>query len=391
MDFKEHTQKVNRERQKRYYDTNKARIALKRKEKRLENRKLLDDDEPEPNDEPVPNDEPETNDKENEIVTPKVTSNVTQQPLNQQVSTTQEAVTNALKTTDYFKEESTRRTNLQQVPLIFRATNNEPLADWIKKPAALVKNIKELKQINGKNKGSLYSITAVPRILGTILNIIKKIMDLSISDEDDKYLFNAYRLSKLEYDILHYKKLHPILNRDTSVKRFDKILREISDKKSIVYLVASLYKYGPVRNDYSNIILIQKKEDMETNKNYMILPIAGNAEAIIQKHKTVKTSGVITIQYPTSVTTLLRNYVKTKKIKYGDRLFGDLKPVLSEITEDREDNQDGGTRTIRRSIASTLYDDYVKGKAKLEDVYKQIKIMSHSPDTHLKYYLYGIL
>ena len=168
MDFKEHTQKVNRERQKRYYDTNKARIALKRKEKRLENRKLLDDDEPEPND------EPETNDKENEIVTPKVTSNVTQQPLNQQVSTTQEAVTNALKTTDYFKEESTRRTNLQQVPLIFRATLGEPLADWIKKPSALVKNIKELKQMNGKNKGSPYSITAVPRILGAILNIIKK-------------------------------------------------------------------------------------------------------------------------------------------------------------------------------------------------------------------------
>jgi len=57
---------------------------------------------------------------------------------------------------------------------------------------------------------------------------------------------------------------------------------------------------------------------------------------------------------------------------------------------DKNDKQEGGTRMIRRSIASTLYNDYRTGKASVEDIYKQISTMAHSTDTHIKDYIYNV-
>ena len=44
--------------------------------------------------------------------------------------------------------------------------------------------------------------------------------------------------------------------------------------------------------------------------------------------------------------------------------------------------------SIRRSLASSLYDDYTKGKATVEQIYKQIKAMSHSVARSLASSLY---
>ena len=371
----ERLKELNRQRAKKYYNIHKEDISQKRRSKRIEINKLLKEAKEQQT--PVPSTTP--------VTPPKQTTK------NTPVITTEQEVRKEMLTTSYYKEEATRKTNLQQVSLIFRATNGQALGESIKNPEKLIKAIKELKQLNGKDKGKPYSLSAPPRILGAVLSIIK-FMKIPITQEQDKVLFDGFRTAKLEYDIELYKKKHPVLNKQTAVKRYDKIIDQIKDKNSISYLVANLYKYGPVRNDYSNILLIKNGSEIEPNKNYIVLPDNGDAKAIIQNHKTKKTSGVIEIDYPLMVTNLLRKYIKSMKIKYGTKLFKDLKPVLQQITNDNtKDIQDGGTRSIRRSLASSLYDDYIKGKVTVMDKYKQIRAMGHSVALHFSNYIYGVI
>jgi hypothetical protein len=295
--------------------------------------------------------------------------------------------------TDYYTNESTRGTNLQQIPLIFRAIKGGMLWDWLKKSTELLHAIKQLQMTSEKGKGTPYALTAFPRIIGCILNIIKY-MKLPMTKENDKILFDGYRIAKLACELQLYNKKHPQLNPLTAVKNYDSIITGIAKKgkQSLPYLVAMLYKYAPLRNDFSNMILIQNKNDIEPNKNYMILPDKGKANICIQKHKTIKTSGIINVEFPEDVSTMLRAYVKKEKILPNGKLFKDLTPVLYEITQDNNaDKVDGGTRLIRRCSASTLYDQYVKGKATPTDIYRQMNIMAHSSNTHMNDYIYGIV
>ena len=308
------------------------------------------------------------------------------------IITTQENVKKAMQETDYYKEESTRKTNIVQIPLIFRATNNQPLLEWLKKPKELIDAIYDLKQTHGANKGNAYSLTGISRILGAIL-AIAKFMNLPITKEKDKVLFEGYRISKLGYDLEQYKTKHPVLNKETSVKSYDIIVDNISKKygkKSLHYLITTLYNFAPLRNDYSNMILVDSIEDIEPDKNYMILPPKGNAQILIQKHKTKNTSGSIDFTFQSTETTLIRKYIKDNKINIGSRLFNDLKPVILEITQDKTDKNDGGTRLLRRSSASTLYNKWVNNKALVDDIYEQIKLMGHSSVTHFKDYIYSV-
>ena len=55
-----------------------------------------------------------------------------------------------------------------------------------------------------------------------------------------------------------------------------------------------------------------------------------------------------------------------------------MRPVLLGIINDRKDKEDGGTRLIRRSVASSLYDDYLNCKPSVDNKHKQIKLKEHS-------------
>ena len=103
----------------------------------------------------------------------------------------------------------------------------------------------------------------------------KDFMNLPVSDEEDKALFDGYRVAKLSYDLNLYRTKHPTLNQDTSVKNYDKVLNKLSkkDTTSLTYLIASLYKYTPLRNDFNHMVLVKSENDIKPDINYMILPI----------------------------------------------------------------------------------------------------------------------
>ena len=308
-----------------------------------------------------------------------------------EIITTKGEVRKAIETTEHFKNDSTRRSNKNQLSLIFRATNDEPLMNWLDSPEKakeLVENILNLKQKNGNP----YALSFSQKVFGTILNIIK-IMNLQISYDTDKVIFNAYRTSKLTHELYQFKTTKE-LKTEKNVKDYDELVKETLKKytkNSVEYLLVKLYQYATLRDDYSNMILKKDESDLQKNKNYMILPKSGNASIFIQKHKTKRVNGDIRFTFNEEVTKLIRNYVKIYKIKYNDNLFGNLKDVLQKITNDSGvDKIDGGSRLLRKSSASTMYNKYLKGEASPSDIYQQIRTMAHSPDTHLKNYVFSL-
>ena len=384
-DYENHAKLLARERAKRYYNANKATILQKRKDKRVEIRRLFETQQ-------VPAEVSSPQNLALEAPDAQQTETTIRANQTNPVLTNEANVKKALKETDHFKEEGTRKVNLAQIPLLFRATKNEPLLNWFKKPKQLLESIKKLKQTSGKNKGKPYAISGLQKILGCVLNIVK-IMNLQITPEQDKVLYNAYKTAKLEYDLTLYRKKHPVLNSKMNVENYDDILKEAKKKgqDSLTYLIASLYQYCPLRNDYSNMILVDDENDMKPDNNYMILSPKRKARVVIQKHKTLKTSGVIRYEFNETITKMIRNYVSKNEIKNSEKLFDNLKTTLHEITKNKDtDREDGGTRTIRRSLASTLYDKYLNKKATVEDIYEQTLLMGHTANTHISNYIYSV-
>jgi hypothetical protein len=387
-----HIKAVNKARAKRFYDANKAKIAAQRKEVRKEVRELRAAAK-----QPAPEPEPETEQQaapaaRRARVTHKIRQAATGKVLTVVPPTTEENVKAAMAASDYYNAESSKKTDIDQLKLIFRAINNEQLYPWLKKPQEFVAQLHTLRQTQGENKGQPYALSAYGRMLSAVLNIIK-IMKLPITGEQDKELFASYRISKLEHQLSQHAKKH-VADKKTAVLNYDKITNNVLKTygaASLTYLLTVLYKHAPLRNDYNNIILVKSKsEAVNPNKNYMILPEHGNAEVYIQKHKTKKNYGTINAEYPDDVTELLRNYVDSKQIQYGKVLFGDLSKILYSITHDASDKNDGGSRMIRRSLASTLYHKYKKGQATAAEIWKQIRLMAHSESVHILDYIYGV-
>lgn len=355
-------------RSREYYERKKTEIAERRKEARCKCKEL----------------------KQKEIEANK--PRLTRAAATAQYTTKDEVIKAFKEDKEYFKNEDTRKTNIQQIPLIFRAIDDEPLLDWIKKPQELINRILDLKQTAKKKEGQPYALSGFSKIIGAVLIAIK-ILNIPFTPEQDKIIFNSYRTAKLNYDLFQFKTEHPILNRETAVPLFSYFIQkgELKGKTSLHYLMAMLYNEAPLRNNYSNMILIKSKEDIQPKNNYMILPEGGgNASIYIQKHKTIRTSGIIETELSSNLTDIIKSYKNKNNINYGDKLFNELKEVLYDLTNDREDKTDGGSRLLRKSAASTLYDKYVKGEANATDIYNQINVMGHSSNTHFKDYVRGV-
>lgn len=259
-------------------------------------------------------------------------------------------------------------------------------------PELLIDKIKSLKQQSGDE----YTPATLPKLLANLLTIIK-LMKLAVTDETDKLFYNSYRIAKLRCSLELYHNKHPLLNESTTVKNYDTVLRDILAKygeSGLVYLVAKLYEEAPLRNDYSNIILISNSDEAKfKTKNYLVLPITEGTAAsiIINKHKTKRTRGVINYTFSSSVSDLLRNYINTHKINYGSNLFGNLTTELHIISNENNTRAtEQGTRLIRRMVASTLYDKYITNQATADDVFNQIKLMAHTENVHINSYIYGV-
>lgn len=276
------------------------------------------------------------------------------------------------------------------VNILFKATNNQPLYTWLQKPEEFITKLPTVKKLDGED----FSKSQWQKTMGVLMTVIKY-MKIPITEEQDIILNSAKNDFKMKYSVR--KKTEA--NQIPAVRNYEKVLKFAEkDKDPLTYLVAKLYDSAPVRTDYHDIKIIKKLEDSVNEEgNFIILPEKGKASLLIKTHKTEKKHGDLNIEYPADTTAEIRKFVKSQKIMYGTPqkkvgiLFGDLKNIIDKISRFAcPQEKNAGANIIRRSVASTLYDKYIKDQASEQDILDQVKIMAHTYQTHLESYVYKI-
>lgn len=215
-----------------------------------------------------------------------------------------------------------------------------------------------------------------------------------INVADDKKLQEIYKKYDTMYKVQIVKRIiedKEITNNPEyavpSWTSFEKIIKEnYTEKNSIQYLITVLYRYNAVRNDFSLPITF-KQPDADSAKSAFYID-KGIVRVVKNDHKTAEGHGVIDFTYPKNASTVIINYIKSHKLKEGDKL---LPKSINDIAKDMFDK--AGIVIPPKKLAVSVFrkiDSAMKKGATLdpEEIVRKAGIHKHSPATMIGTYGY---
>ena len=177
---------------------------------------------------------------------------------------------------------------------------------------------------------------------------------------------------------------------DSMLSQMKSDIQEMKNKtqtqqnKSLIraYTLFTMLKHIPTRNDYANLLYINKKaydkltQKEKVDNNYLVLDRSNKTmKLILNVYKTAKKYGENIIEVPKKVQTTIRQYLTYMKYKVGDNIFPMTKNALSQLLLKYSFKYSGKkiSSTLMRKIY--LSDKYADVKKEME---KDAKIMGNS-------------
>lgn len=287
----------NRLRAKRFYDLNKDKIKQTRKEKHAEKKAL-----------PV---------------------------AELKVSISNDELLERLAAIDM--NPNTKKKYLADFKRLMTAINNEPLINQIRQGQSLIDAINT----------SAFSTNTKKGLVQCVLYIITK-LELNVNKKAHDMLINHFELLK-QIGSEEHKEKSEAESVLTWKSYMDKIRAEFgADSK--MYLIASLYNFLCIRDDYQ--LKIVRRKPTETSENYLVLS-KGNFQAVINQYKTQNKYGQISEKLSKGLTRMISAYMAKHDLKIGDYLF-DEELSAYVIRCNRKINVDGGISYFRKMSTSEL-------------------------------------
>lgn len=224
------------------------------------------------------------------------------------------------------------------------------------------------------------SVNTIKLIYQAILKIID-LLDLKI---DKKPYVEQFELLKIKST-----DENKVKQETMELPSFDKYIKEVQQRFGIdskMYLLAMLYDNMTIRDDYSNLIIVNdvKKITPDADKNYIFVPENKKELCIlrINSYKTDKKYGIIHKTLSMPVTLLVKRYMANNNINYGDVLFA--KEVGHYISLKNKDinPEYGGINFLRHIKVSELLN---KKGVSPEERLALSKEMMHSPNVQANY------
>ena len=164
-------------------------------------------------------------------------------------------------------------------------------------------------------------------------------------------------------------------------------IKQLFKAGSKEYLIASLYNEVTCRDNYGGIQIVNGMNDIDksTKQNYIVVPTINKqlCTVVIQSYKTEKRYGTINEKVSSGLSKQIRQYMDTHNLTDGDALFSNNK--LSTFICDMNKKvgvTTGGSNFMRHSKITEMLDKQVLSeKSRLELALK----MRHSPVSQLKY------
>lgn len=290
------------------------------------------------------------------------------------------------------QSKGTTKTNLDAFPILQGITSPYLDCDWkagLSKPTLITQMIDNALKKDSTEK---YGTNSKKVFVSLILKIIDKIIpEVAIVKPKYENYFNVLKAEGMNEDKIQM----------VNVYRYDKLKEKIFEKfgvNSKQRLLTSLYGEITVRDNFSKLLVINKKSDMKLDKetNYLILPSSENgyrAVVYLQKYKTVGKYEDLEFTCSEELTDEIMAYYKKyiQKIqKSGYYLFG--KSLLSGyigtmLKKIGIDNKGMAVNYFRHSVALSLD----KSNKDAQSLVNLAKDMGHSLMTHLRYTSHNII
>lgn len=338
-----HQAKLNRERQKRWYEKNKEKVLAKKKEVRnqtIEPREKTTADLP-----------------DNASITSSLKNHTPTEDI---------GASSFKKYADNLKD-------------LIRITDCEHLLECLKKPKEIIRLITTAIS----NRGTPYKANSKKAFITAVLTAVEQ-LNLKVSA-------SAVKQYKHYDELLDIEVANEVTqNVNLKVEKFSKYLENVKNEygeTSTFYLLARLYNEATVRDNYGDLKIIRNdNESINDNlTNYIKVPKKfGTAKVFINKHKTSK-KGSIIITLSSELTKLIKNYMEVHKMKEGDSLFGVNKNGLTDYISkaNKKLGYKGAVNLFRHmKIAEQLDNDGVHDP---ELRLRLAKDMGHSPAIQLTY------
>ncbi len=231
---------------------------------------------------------------------------------------------------------NTKKKYLADFKRLMTAINNEPLINHMRQGQSLIDAINT----------SAFSTNTKKGLVQCVLYMITK-LELNINKKAHDMLINHFELLKQIGSEEHKEKSESetVL---TWKAYMDKIRAEFgADSK--MYLIASLYNFLCIRDDYQLKIVQRKPKD--TSDNYLVL--SKDFQAVINQYKTQNKYGQISEKLSKGLTRMISAYMAKHNLKVGDYLFDD---ELSSyvIRSNKKIGVEGGISYFRKMSTSEL-------------------------------------
>ena len=316
-----HRQQLERQRSKRYYDKNKAKILEKRQSERKEFEKKVRDI--------------KEKQKERIKITPAIFEAEPQPIINNTIDYTRDELINLIKQKNY--GEGTEKTYISDTNRIYRVTGCETIISCLRHTEKLIDEIKK----GTSSKGKIYKVNSLKQTFQFLVTII------------DKFLVNNTNIDKKELSIIknkinaeldRYKELSGNENTKKintqfvpSFKQYLEEVKEMFKENSKQYLLALLYSIFTVRDNFKAMKIIEN-EDENNKKNNFILVNGDTIKIFINDFKTKKKYEHLLYTYESEnadereLKRLIEIWIASRKLNYGDYIFG--KSALSGTISD---------------------------------------------------------
>jgi len=337
-------------RAKKFYDANKEKISLQKKEKwaaimavaPAKKSNIIKTQIIEP--EILPIDEPFVfvEEEKEPTIKMKVKNGKLSIPINQEDAIEK---INALDATS-----GTKTKYINDLKTLLNITGCDDLRQCLKQSKKIISEIENAKQ---KRDPTLsYGINTKKSLYQTILFLITNLkIDLKEST------IERYKSKFEEYKILSRDKTaENKVSNDDSVMDYKEYVKKILQKfgvKSKQYLVARLYDELTCRDNYGNLEIIENLKEVKPNKNYIVVP-RKRITLVLQEFKTDTAYPAVYHKVSDSLDTLIRSYLSENGLSYGDTLLG--KSLLSSFVGEMNRAigiENGSINYIRHSKITT--------------------------------------
>lgn len=365
----EHIKQLNRERQKRYYEKNKAKICEKKIKDRADLKKCREEKQAVQQTPPEPS--PPVIVKRIVKINKKTGKMIGRRPIYDEAF-----IVNFLEKN--IEKIANRKTMISNTKILFRLTECNDLGICLQKPEKLISEIENGEQTRKEGK---YTVNS-KKSLYYLINFLIQKLEIPLSNEIKNRYKNLLEEYKIESD---NERLQRQANNEFSVMPYNEYMKKVLDaygENSKQYLVVCMYNELTVRDDFQLEIIRTKAEAVDKNKNYMIVPRGkGVITFYIQEYKTSQRYGTIDFKTSPGLTRLLKNYMESKNLTYGDQLFPKLSDFICKMNKDIGVEK-GGVNFIRQS---KITQEIFKNKISPAERVQLANLMRHSPVSQLKY------